>query len=82
MHVYVLIEADDEDSKTDLANALMILKKPEWNPRFKPHGHSGRDFSYPINDGLILVFRIDTDRDAHGNPLLVHRYLKTIEIVR
>lgn len=85
-HVEVLAETegpdDDEDFHTDLVNALVTLKQSDWDEAFKPHGHSGHDFSYPINDKLVLVFRIETDRDGQGRPLLVHRYLKTIEIVR
>lgn len=83
----MILEALEEDGarhgfETDLANALKTLETYKWdtdNERIKPHGESGRDFSYPINTEFSLVFRRDTDRDSEKKPVLVHLFLKTIE---
>jgi hypothetical protein len=82
-HLDVLLEAldDNEEFEADLANALKSLEKSSWDAPFKRHGLSGHDFACPINNEFLLVFRRETDRDAHGRPLLIHFYLKTIERV-
>ena len=78
---------DDVNSfETDVANALIALESCEWdkdrtNPPLKPHGRSGRDFSYPINTEFVLIVRRDTDRVEH-KPRVVHLYLKTIAPAR
>lgn len=82
LHLDVILEAvgifELVHFKRDLANAVQFLEStPDWP--FQSHGYFGHDFSYPINEEFLLVFRMDTDRDAHGKPLLRHFYLKTIE---
>jgi hypothetical protein len=90
VHLDILLEALEEEGgveafETDLANALKTLEAYTWDKdadRIKPHGGSGRDFSYPINTEFLLVLRRDTVRDSEHKPILVHLYLKTIERVK
>jgi hypothetical protein len=67
----------------DLTHALNALKTDDWDQnevaaKIAPHGSSGRDFSYPINNEFLLVFRRDTDR-VEDKPVRIHLFLKTVE---
>jgi len=67
----------------DLAKALRKIKLYKWDGSLpiRPHGSSGTDFSYPINEEFIVVFSRQTDRTGEGVPLTIHLYLQTIESV-
>jgi hypothetical protein len=77
----VLLDAlgDDDTFERNLGRALTGLQQSDYNRQFDRHGHSGYDFSFPIDEEFVLVFRRDTDRTGQGQPIRVHFYLKTIE---
>jgi hypothetical protein len=83
LHLDVLLEALDDNERfgADLAKTLKTLEAYNWddNPSLKPHGKSGLEFSFPINDEFLLIFRRETDRNSEGKPSLAHFYLMTIE---
>lgn len=87
-HLDVLLDALEEEAdqfEAALADALEALAAYDWSKEhseslLRPHGHSGRDFSYPINDEFLLIVRRETDRVEH-KPQMVHLFLKTIERV-
>jgi len=80
-HLDILLQALDEPEqfKRDLGSALKIIAESNWDRPYESRGHFGHDFSFPINDEFLLIFRIMTDRTAEGKPLKIRFELKTIE---
>lgn len=66
-----------KEFEDELATALTSLEQNPFN--VKPHGHSGSEFSYPVNEALSLIVRRATDRTGGGEPLKIHFYLLAIE---
>jgi len=77
-------EPDSQETKAlvkefedELATAITNLKKHPFD--LKPHGHSGSEFSCPLNEALSLILRRETERTGDGEPLKIHLFLLAIE---
>jgi hypothetical protein len=66
-----------KEFEDELATALTNLKQNPFD--VKPHGHSGSEFSYPVNEAFSLILRRATDRTGGGEPLKIHFHLLAIE---